>query len=79
MDLEKIGDLKDKVTEYSQITSDLIEKSEDDDGKEELLVFLSEKFNELKRNEINTQIFINNIDLVNSLCFGKNKTEVHFR
>ena len=79
IDYEKIGDLKEKVGEYTELTSKLIEQGDKEDGKEELLVFLCEKLNDIKKNEMNIQVFINNIDKVDSICFSGNKTEVYFK
>ncbi len=79
IDYEKIGELKEKVGEYSALTSQLIENGSKEDGKEELLVFMCEKLNEIKKNEINIQVFVNNVDKVDSFCFSENKTEVYFK
>ena len=79
IDLEKIGELKEKVNEYTEVTSQLIEKGSKDDGKEELLVFLCEKLNEIKKNEMNIQVFINNIEKVDGICFSGQKTDVYFK
>ena len=79
IDYEKLGELKEKATEYTEVTSKLIENRIKEGGEEDLLVFLCEKLNEIKRNEINIQVFINNIEKVDSMCFSENKTEVYFK
>ncbi len=79
LDLEKIGELKEKISEYTELTSQQIEQGEKEEGKEDLLVFLCEKLNEIKKNEINIQVFINNIEKVDSICFSNNKTDVYFK
>ncbi len=75
-DFEKIEYLKDKVTEYSEITSNLIENI-NEEGNEDLLVFFCEKLNEIKRNQINLQLFVDNIDKVDGLLFSENKKEIY--
>lgn len=79
IDYEKIGELKEKVSDFTEVTSEMIQKGNKADGNEELLVFLCEKLNDIKKNEINIQVFINNIDRVDSICFADNKTEVYFK
>jgi hypothetical protein len=78
VDFEKLEELKEKVTEYSQTTSDLINATLDD-RNEDLLVFFCEKLNDLKRNEINIQTFINNVEKVDGLCFSNNKIEIYLK
>lgn len=77
-DFEKIEELKDKVTEYSEVTSNLIEQTEEE-GNEDLLVFFCEKLNEIKKNEISLQLFVDNIEKVDSLVFSENKKEIYFK
>jgi hypothetical protein len=79
IDYEKIGELKEKVGEYTKLTSSIVQKGNKADENEELLVFLCEKLNEIKQNEINIQVFINNIEKVESICFSESKTEVYFK
>ena len=79
IDYEKIGELKEKVSEYSEIISALIEKGSKEEGMEELLVFMCEKLNEIKKNEINIQVFVNNVEKVEGICFSKKNTEVFFK
>ena len=77
-DFEKIEELKDKVTHFSEITSNLIENT-DEEGNEDLLVFFCEKLNDIKRNQINLQQFVNNIEKVDGLLFSENKKEIYFK
>ncbi len=77
-DFEKIEDLKEKVTEYSEITSNLIE-NKNEEGNEDLLVFFCEKLNEIKKNEISLQLFVDNIEKVDGLLFSENKKEIYFK
>jgi hypothetical protein len=72
IDLERITDLKDKA-------KDLIEACNSQEGdKEELLIFFGEKLNDLKKNENNFQLFINNVEKVDNLVYCENKTQVNF-
>jgi len=75
IDYEKIGELKEKVKTFTNLASNINNK----EGNEELLVFLCEKLNDIKKNETNIQVFINNIDRVDSFCYSDNKTEVFFK
>ena len=57
----------------------MIQRGNREDGNEDLLVFLCEKLNEIKKNEINIQAFINNIEKVDGVCYSGDKTEVYFK
>jgi hypothetical protein len=77
IDYEKIGELKEKTTEYVQAASTLLEQGSRE-GNDDLLVFFCEKLNDLKRNELNIQIFVNNIEKVDGIAVVADKTRVYF-
>lgn len=77
IDFEKLGCIKEKATEFIQNASNLAEAG-NEQGEDSLLIFLCEKLNDIKRNERNIQLFINNIDRVEGIIFGENKTQVNF-
>ena len=77
IDFERIGELKERATDFIEASSNLMENNREP-GHEELLVFFCEKLNDLKRNELNTQLFVNNIDKVDNFVFESNKTHVYF-
>ncbi len=77
IDFERIGEMKERATDLIEAGSNLMESNRES-GHEELLVFFCEKLNDLKRNELNTQLFVNNIDKVDNLVFEENKTHVYF-
>ncbi len=74
IDYEKIGELKERASNLTEITSSL----PSEEGNDELLVFLCEKLNEIKKNEINIQVFINNLNNVESVEYSGGKTDVYF-
>ncbi len=75
LDYEKVGELKEKAWNFIETASALEKEKEE---KDELVVFLCEKLNDIKRNEINIQVFVNNIESVDSICYSGNKAEVYF-
>ena len=75
IDFEKVGELKEKAWNYVEMASSM-DKYKDE--KDELVVFLCEKLNDIKRNEINIQVFIDNIEKVDSICYSGEKAEVYF-
>jgi hypothetical protein len=75
LDFERIGELKGRATELLEASTQLKENTQESD---ELLLFFCDKMNDLKRNEINVQLFVNNIHKVDSLVFSENKTQVYF-
>jgi hypothetical protein len=76
LDFEKVGELKEKAWNFVELASNLEKEKEE---KDELVVFLCEKLNDIKRNEINIQVFVNNIDKIDSICYSGNKAEVYFK
>lgn len=87
LEYEKLTEIKEKCLEYIDILSNI------DDGKEngyrKLLMFFCDKLNvnkyifdklkkQIKKNEINVKVFINNIKKVESLVYSENKIQVHF-
>jgi hypothetical protein len=77
IDYEKLGELKEKAVEYTEAASSIVQGS-NTQGSDDLLVFFCEKLNDIKRNEINIQLFVNNIEKVDSLLFSNDKTAVYF-
>lgn len=75
IDFEKVGELKEKAMNYIEMASSLDKERHDND---DLVVFLCEKFNEIKRNETNIQVFIDNIEKVDSICYSGERAEVYF-
>jgi hypothetical protein len=75
LDFERIGELKERASGLIEASTQVKENTLESD---ELLLFFCEKLNDLKRNEINVQLFVNNIHKVDSLVFSENKTQVYF-
>ena len=87
-DINKLSELKAKAEEFTDATSTLIEDKMKNaindvevntEAEEELMHFFMEKLNEMKQNEINLQIFIDNIDRVKGVTYSQNKTKIHYK
>ena len=78
---EQLEDLKEKCKEfydYSKLITDLKKKTEKNPEEEHLLLFFTKKIEELALNENNIQIFMNNIDKVESISYNNSGTKVYF-
>jgi hypothetical protein len=78
IEFEKIGELKEKVGDLIQKASNVIKKDDNNDNKENMVVFFCEKLNQLKKNEINVQMFVTNIQKVDKVIKTENSTQVYF-
>jgi hypothetical protein len=83
IDYEKLEELKYKATEFIDATSILIDEKdklkENSDSESDLLVFFSQKLQEMLNNEINLQIFVNNIEKVRGITYSNNGVKVFFK
>lgn len=83
VDYELLAELKGKAMEFIDATSYLIEekkkKNEETNSDEAFVLFLSEKFQEMRNNEINLQIFVSNLEKVKELCYSNNGVKIFFR
>ncbi len=81
--------LKAKAEEFTDATSTLLEdklknnnNSNDNvstEAEEELMNFFMEKLNEMKQNEINVQIFIDNLERVKGISYSQNSTKIYYK
>jgi len=81
VEYEQLEDMKDKCKEYYDFTDQIVQQkraSVSNPDEEHLLIFFTNKLEELALNENNIQIFMNNIDKVESLSYNKNGTKVYF-
>ena len=78
IDYEKLEELKEKSIEFIDATSHIANHDEDETSVS-LAVFFNEKLNELKENEINMQIFIQNLDKVSGISYEKNGCRIYFK
>jgi hypothetical protein len=83
VDYEKLSELRSKATEFIDATSMLIEekkeKSQNTESESAIVLFLSQKLQEMITNEINLQIFINNLDNVKGCSYSNNGVKVFFK
>ena len=83
IDYEKLEELKEKALEFIDASSLVIQekKNEDktSDEEEELSTFFLKKLEEIIGNKLNIQIFINNIEKVNSLSYSNKGVKVYFK
>ena len=49
------------------------------DSESELLLFFSQKLQELQSNEINLQIFVNNLEKVKGIGYSNNGMKIFFK
>ena len=84
-DINKLSELKEKAMEFTDATSTLIEdkinenENVNTEAEEELMHFFMEKLNEMKQNEINLQIFIDNMERVKGINYSQNKTKIYYK
>ena len=78
---DQLEDLKDKCKDHFDNTNYIVQKMKQtvkNPEEEHLLLFFTKKLQELSVNENNIQIFMNNIDKVESLSYNNNGTKVYF-
>lgn len=83
IDNEKLEELKEKSVEFIDATSHMMLKQEEsgdlDANQEELVMFFNEKLQELRANDINIQIFIQNLQHVTGISYEKNGARIYFK
>jgi hypothetical protein len=82
IDYEKLQEIKQKTLEFIDVISNLIEEKsslgQDTACEESLVGFFSEKLNEMLGNEINLQIFANNIEKVKGISYSHHGVRLYF-
>lgn len=86
-DFEKLSELKAKAEEFTDATSTLLEektKTDPNHGEsvipeEELMNFFMEKLNEMKQNELNLRIFIDNLERVKGIAYSNNGVKIYYK
>lgn len=83
IDYEKLDELTNKSREFVDATSHH-EEGQDNDNENyedsaEVTMFFNEKFQELRANDINIQIFVQNLDHVSGISYEKNGTRIYFK
>jgi hypothetical protein len=83
IDYEKLEALKEKSLEFIDASSQAMIKMENVNSQEleqteEVLIFFNKKLQELRENDINIQIFIQNIDKVVGIKYEKDGTRILF-
>lgn len=85
IDYEKLDELTNKSREFVDATSHHQEgeniQDNHDNGEDsaEVTMFFNEKFQELRANDINIQIFVQNLDQVSGITYEKNGTRIYFK
>jgi hypothetical protein len=83
IDNERLEELKEKSVEFIDATSHIImlkeEKGEVDSSQQDLVMFFNEKLQELRANDINIQIFIQNLEKVCGISYEKNGARIYFK
>ncbi len=83
VDYEKLEELKEKTSELIDATSMLIsekEKLEEDiQGEVGIVIFFDQKLQEMRQNEFNLKIFVNNIEKVSGISYNVNGVKVYFK
>ena len=78
---EKLEDLKEKCEKLIENTNFIIQlkkKTIKNPEEEHLLLFFTKKLEELVENEKNMEIFMHNLDKVESLSYNSNGTKLNF-
>jgi hypothetical protein len=71
IDYEKLEQLKKKSLEFIEASSNL--------NYDQVLIFFNNKLQELRQNDINLQIFIQNIEKVRGIRYEKDGVKVYFK
>ncbi len=85
-----MSELKAKAEEFTDATSTLLEEKMKNNvdinlsesgiaAEEELMNFFMEKLNEMKQNEINLKIFIDNLERVKGLSYSNNGVKLYYK
>ena len=88
-DFEKLSELKAKAEEFTDATSTLMEEkiklnpalllNNENSPENELMNFFMDKLNEMKENEINLKIFIDNLERVKGMSYSNNGVKVYYK
>ncbi len=86
-DFEKLSELKAKAEEFTDATSTLLEEKtkmnpsteESVIPEEQLMNFFMEKLNEMKQNELNLRIFIDNLERVKGIAYSSNGVKIYYK
>jgi hypothetical protein len=72
-----------KTTDMIDATSDMIEEKnklkKDTESEQNVVLFFSQKLNELISNEINLKIFIDNLEKVKGISYSSSAVKVYFK
>ena len=85
IDAELVSEYKSKCTDFIDATGDLTMEKEQEglieeaQSNSELMEYLVGKSNEMKQNEINFEIALNNIEKIQHLCYSENGVKIYFR
>lgn len=75
--------MKEKTSELIDATSLLISEKakleEDFTPEEDIVIFFDQKLQEMRINEINLKIFVNNIEKVSGISYNVNGVKVYFK
>ena len=85
IDAELLSEYKTKCMDFIDATGDLtsekekkVELQKEYKSDMELMEYLIGKSNEMKQNEINFEIVLNNIEKIKYLCYSENGVQVYF-
>jgi hypothetical protein len=82
IDHEKLQEIKQKTLEFIDVISNIIEEKkslgQSAESEESLITFFTEKLNEMLGNEINLQIFTNNIERVKGISYSHHGVKLYF-
>ena len=68
-----------KVIKDKTILSEKAKLEEDSTPEEEIVIFFDQKLQEMRINEINLKIFVNNIEKVSGISYNVNGVKVYFK
>jgi hypothetical protein len=83
IDYEKLDEIKYKALDFIDATSLLMDENEklgqNTEAESDLLLFFSQKLQEMQSNEINLQIFVNNLEKVKGISYSNNGMKIFFK
>jgi hypothetical protein len=83
IDYDKLNEIKTKATDFIDVTSSVIyemeQKGEPTESELDLIMFFYQKIEEIKSNEINIQIFANNLEMVRGVSYNNNGVRIFFK
>jgi hypothetical protein len=83
IDYDKLNEIKTKATDFIDVTSSVIydmeQKGESTESESDLLMFFYQKKQEIQNNEINIQIFANNLERVRGVSYNNNGVRIFFK